>query len=269
MKRLTKGALCAFLVMQALGCSSALERDFKAAQKEQAQKHFRRAIQLYDQVIKRDPENPLAVESMKEAARISFLEIKDYQKAGAYYKKVIQYSQFEQDRIEAQLRLASLYFESLQDYSSAAIEFSKLATSSRLESEKALHKLSVARSYYYLGNYFQTLSEINEILKLKSDKETEFQARLLNGNVFVAQKKFLEAAALFRDLIAKFPEKALAENVHLVLSLSLEESGDYKKALSTLEEIQPVYKPAEYLELRIKRIKERAKNQPGAKGFRK
>jgi hypothetical protein len=79
----------------------------------------------------------------------------------------------------------------------------------------------------------------------------------------------MEAARLFEEIISKFPDKALTENVHLVLSLALEESGDYKKALSVLEQIKPVYKPEEYLELRIKRIQERAKNQPGAKGYRK
>lgn len=268
MKKLTKGALCA-LSLFFLGCSGALERDFKEAKRQQEMGHFRKAAQYFDQVIKRDQSSPLAVEAMKEGARLAFLEIKDYKKAAHYYQKIIRFSSVESDRLEAQLKLASLYFESLQDYSSAAVEFSKLATSSQLESEKATHKLSVARSYYYIGNYFQTLSEIGEIRKLKADKETEFQALLLNGNVYVAQKKFLDAAKLFQALIAKFPDKALAENVHLVLSLALEESGDYRKALSVLEEIRPVYKPIEYLELRIKRIQERAKNQPGAKGYRK
>ncbi len=269
MKKHTRGALCALAVFFLASCSDSIEKDYKKATKEQQKGHFRRAAQLYDRVIGRDSSHPLSVEAMKEAARISFLEIKDYSRAARYYKLVIQYSPTEKDRMEAQSQLASLYFEGLQDYSSAAIEYSKLASSTTIESERADHKLSVARSYYYLGNYFQTLSEISEILKLKLDKQTEFHALLLNGNVLVAQKKFLEAAKLFEGIIAKFPEKALTENVHLVLSLSLEESGDYKKALGVLELIKPIYKPEEYLELRIKRIQERAKNQPGVKGYRK
>jgi tetratricopeptide (TPR) repeat protein len=252
-----------------LGCSDSIKKDFNRAAQEQQSGHYRRAAQLYDRVISRDSSHPLAVEAMKEAARISFLEIKDYSRAARYYKLVIQFSPDENDRMQAQNQLASLYFEGLQDYANAAIEYSKLASSTTIESERAAHKLSVARSYYYLGNYFQTLSEISEVLKLKLDKQTEFHALLLNGNVFVAQKKFFEAAKLFEGIISKFPDMALLENVHLILSLAHEESGDYKKALATLEQIKPVYKPEEYLELRIKRIQERAKNQPGAKGFRK
>lgn len=267
-KKLTKLAFY-FLLFHLAGCSGPLERDFQEAQKNASLGNFRKAVQLFEQVILRDTSSPSAIQSMKEGARLSFLEIKDYARAAQFYQKIIKYSPDEADRTEAQKQLASLYFESLQDYDRAAVEYSKLATSSRLESEKAEHKLSVARSYYYIGNYFQTLSEITEILKLKSNQETEFHALLLNGNVFVAQKKFVEAAKIFQSLSDRFPEKSLLENVHLVLSLSFEESGDFKKALATLESIKEIYQPKEYLDLRIKRIQERAKNQPGAKGYRK
>ncbi|MFN8790184.1 MAG: tetratricopeptide repeat protein [Bdellovibrionales bacterium] len=269
MKRLTRSLATLGLLLQLLACTSPQEADLKKAQDLIQDGHFRRAAQYLEQAIKRDEQSDTALKAMKEAARISFLEIKDYQKAAHYYQLIVRYSPEEPDRIEAQRQLASLYFESLQDYERAAVEYSKLSTSSRVDSERAFYKLSVARSYYYLGNYFQTLSEISEILKLKSDREVEFQARLLKGNVFVAQKKFDESAKIFQEVISKFPDKSLKENVHLVLSLSFEEKGDYKQALGVLEKIKDRYEPKEYLELRIKRIEERARNQPGARGYRK
>ena len=267
MKKLTKAV--GLLALLLIGCSSPLERDFQEGKKNSKEGNFRKAAQLFDQVISRDAESDVAVEAMKEGARLAVLEIKDYNRAAGYYQKIIQHSPEESDRQEAQKQLAALYFESLQDYDRAAVEYSKLATGSKLEADRAEYKLMTARSYYYLGNYFQTLSEIQEILKIKSNKETQFQAMLLNGNVLVAQKNFLEAAKIFQNIIQLFPEKSLAENVHLVLSLSLEESGDFRRALSTLEDIRAVYSPQEYIDLRIKRIQERAKNQPGAKGYRK
>ncbi len=270
MKKLTSCKLYFTVIVSCcfvLGCTNRQEADYDDAQKYSKKKEWRRAAQYYDQAIKRDNQSEVALKAMKEAARIQFLEIKDYKKAAEFYQLIILHSPVEIDRLEAQKQLASLYFESLQDYERAAVEYSKLATSSRVDSERAIHKLSVARSYYYLGNYFQTMSEIDEILKLRSDQDTEFQARLLRGNVYVAQKKFPEAAKIFSEVIEKFPEKSLKENVHLVLSLSYEESGDYKQALSVLEKIKDVYEPKEYIELRLKRIQERARNQPGARGF--
>lgn len=268
-KRLTK-VFCTLSFLFLLdSCSSPQESDYKKAESYIEKGNYQEAAKYLDQAIKRNEQTDVGLLAMKEAARVSFLELKDYKKAAGYYQLIIRYSPSETDRHEAQKQLASLYFESLQDYERAAVEYSKLATSSQVDSEKALYKLSVARSYYYLGNYFQTLSEIQEILKLKSDKDVEFQTRLLQGNVYVAQKKFTDASKTFQEMIAKFPEKSLKENVHLVLSLSLEESGDYREALSVLEKIQDRYEPKEYLVLRIKRIQERAQNQPGARGYRK
>lgn len=266
-KRLTKVFFTLTIIFLLGSCTNPQESDYQKAEAYIKKGYYRKAAKYLDQAIKRNEQTDVALLAMKEAARITFLEIKDYKKAASYYQLIIRYSSNEIDRLEAQKQLASLYFESLQDYERAAVEYSKLATTSRVDSERALYKLSVARSYYYLGNYFQTLSEIEEILKLKSDKDVEFQARLLHGNVSVAQKKFGEAAKTFQEIIAKFPEKSLKENVHLVLSLSLEESGDYRQALSVLEKIQDRYEPKEYLDLRIKRIQERAENQPGARGY--
>ncbi len=267
MKKLTSAVAFAALILAS--CTNPLERDYREGKKNANAGNFRIAAQLFDQVILRDSESEIAIEAMKEGARLAVLEIKDYKRAAKYYQKIIQHSQKESDREEAQQQLAALYFSSLQDYERAAIEYSKLATSSKIESDRAEHKLMTARSYYYLGNYFQTISEIEEVLKMKSNKETSFQAMLLNGNVLIAQKNFLDASKIFKNIIKSFPEQSLAENVHLVLSLSYEESGDYKRALSTLEDIKSIYEPQEYLELRIKRVQERAKNQPGARGFRK
>ncbi len=267
-----KVILLATLVLANLvlpGCSNKQESDFNDAQEYASRDQWRKAAQSYDQVIKRNPQSEIALKSMKEVARIHFMQTKDYKKSAHYYQLLVLHSPIEEDRIDAQKQLASIYFESLQDYERAAIEYSKLAGSSRLDTEKATYKLAGARSYYYLGNYFQTLSEINETLNLKSEQSTEFQARLLMGNVYVAQKNFTKAAEIFRQIIEKFPEKALKENVYLVLSLSYEENGDYQKALEVLDKIKDIYEPKEYIELRLKRIKERARNQPGARGYRK
>lgn len=268
---LYKIMLAAFFLLNlaSTGCTNKQESEFNDAQAYASKDQWRKAAQYYDQVIKRNPQSLIAVKSMKEVARIHFMQTKDYKKSAYYYQLLVLHSPDEQERIEAQKQLASIYFESLQDYERAAIEYSKLAGSSRLDTEKATYKLAGARSYYYLGNYFQTLSEINEILNLKSEQSTEFQARLLMGNVYVAQKNFTKAAEIFREIIQKFPEKALQENVYLVLSLSYEENGDYQKALEVLDKIKGIYQPQEYIELRLKRIKERARNQPGARGFRK
>ena len=92
---------------------------------------------------------------------------------------------------------------------------------------------------------------------------------MLKGNVQVAGKKFSEAAGIFRALIKEFPERSRQENIGLQLAVCEEERQDYRSAIAVLEDLKNSYQPKEYIELRIKRLQERAKNQPGAKGYHK
>lgn len=261
--------LIAILVLFMAACSSQEAADFKTAQKEIRQKHYRIALNYLDRVIKRNPESEYALEAAREASRISYFEIKDYKKSAEYHHFIVLNSKDQNERLESQRQIASIQFNNLQNYQQAIIEFSKLQQMPHTDMEAAQYKLSIARAQYYLNNFFQAESEIDSLLKLKSDANTRFNGMMLKGNILVGKKEYQEAAEIFKRLINEYPEKSIEENVALVLAVCYEENNDFKNAIQILEEYKDKYKPAEYIELRLKRLKERQKNAPGAKGFRK
>lgn len=250
-------------------CSSQESADFKQAQKEITQGHFRIAMSHLDRVVKRNPPSKYAMEAAREAARISFFEIKDFGKAVYYYHFIVLNSLSEQERLEAQKQISSIYFNNLQNYQQSILEYSKLLQMPHTDQEATQYKINIARSYYYLNSFFQAESEIDALLKLKADDNIRFSALMLKGNILVAKKDFVSAVDVFKGLIEKYPEKANQENVALTLAVCYEESFDFKSAVAVLEQQRATYRPAEYIELRIKRLQERMKNAPGAKGFRK
>jgi tetratricopeptide (TPR) repeat protein len=252
-----------------LGCSSQEKADFSDAQKAIDQGHFRIAVSHLEKVIKRNSGSSLTLEAAREAARIAFYEIKDYNKAIEYFKFIVLHSPDPAERLQSQKQVASIYFDNLQDYNNAVMEFSKLLEMPHSDFDGSVYRLSLARAYYYMGNYGQSLSEIDALLAKKSDENTRFGIQLLKGNILVAQKEFLKAAEVFKSIIEAYPDKAVKENVGLILAICYEENNDYKNALKVLESYRGKYNPPEYIELRIKRIQERQKNAPGAKGFRK
>lgn len=261
-----------FLIVLALfisACSSQEEVDFYQAKKEIAQEHYRIGLNYLDRVIKRNTKNKYPLEAAREAARISFFEIKDFKKAIHYFHFIVLNSKDEKERLQAQKQIAEIYFNNLQDYKQAIIEFSKLQQMPHTDLEASQYKMNIARAQYYLNNFFQAESEIDSLLKLKNDDNIRFSASMLKGNILVAKKQFVEAAEIFKGLIEKYPEKSTEENVAMILAVCYEENFDFKSAISVLEAHQKNYSPPEYIELRIKRLKERMKNAPGAKGFRK
>lgn len=257
------------LVLALSACSSQEEADYKLAQKAMGQEHYRIALTHLDRVIKRNSSSKLPLEAARDAARISYFEIKDFKKTVDYYHFIVLHSKDEKERLESQRQIAAIYFNNLQDYPRAIIEYSKLQQMPHTDLEEAQYKMNVARAQYYQNNFFQAESEIDSLLKLKGDEATRFSALMLKGNILVARKDFTRAADIFKELIRDFPEKSIQENVALILAVCYEENFDFKSALGVLEAHRGKYNPPEYIELRIKRLQERMKNAPGAKGFRK
>ena len=250
-------------------CSSQEKADYQEAQKAIDQGHFRIALSSLDRVIKRNSGSDMTLEAAREAARISYYEIKDYAKAAAYFKFLVLHSPDPQERMQSQKQVAAIYFDNLQNYNQAIEEFSKLIQMPHNDAEEAQYRLSTARAYFYMGNYFQSLSEIDQLLSHKSDENIRFGALVLKGNILVAQKQFGKAADVFKDIMNKYPDRAMKENIGLTLAACYEENNDFKGAIAVLETYRGKYNPPEYIDLRIKRLQERMKNAPGAKGFRK
>lgn len=252
-----------------LGCTSPEERIFREGLEQSAKSQFKIAIQEFKKVVKRSSSSVWGVRAAKEGARISLYELKDYHLAIEFLKSVVLNSKDPIDRIQAENQIAAIYFDNLQNYPMAIREYTKLLQLAKAATEVAKDRLVLARSYFYMNDFKQAEIEIQEILKLKIDPELLFSALAISGNVKVAQKDFLGAAETFRGLIANFPERSIQENIQLSLAVCYEENGDFTNALSTLNSLKGKYNPAEYLELRIKRVLERQKNVPGAKGYRK
>ena len=80
---------------------------------------------------------------------------------------------------------------------------------------------------------------------------------------------YKEAADQFFKLIQANPEKSTKENVIITLAVCYEENLDFKGAIQVLEKYKAIHPQPDYIELRIRRLKERLKNAPGARGMRK
>jgi lipopolysaccharide biosynthesis regulator YciM len=226
-------------------------------------------LSSYDRVIKRAPDSEYALKAARDGARISTLEVKEYKRAADYYQFLVLHSKDPKERTASQKTLASIYFDQLQNYDRAIIEFNKLINDSEPDSEVAQFKLDIARANYYQNNFFQAQSEIDEVLKLHVGDNEKFAALVLKSNIQIAQKEFPKAIEILKKVVANYPQKALQENVPQTLAVCYEESGNFAEAIKSLELARDKHPNPEYIDLRIKRLQARQKNQPGAKGLRK
>lgn len=247
------------------GCQSRSEREYKEAQANISNKDFRAALVKLENVLQVSPEETVALQAAREGARVAFLESKEFQKAIRFNEHLVLYSQDPSEVIQAQRSIVLIYLEHLNDYEKSIIEIGKLLSVETDPAAKVELRKKLARSYYHLKRFFQALAEIDEALKSKEGKEQEFDLLLLKANVLTADKKFPEAVELLKGLLEKNRALAIKENVPMTLAVCFEEMKDFGSALELLEKIRPEYPVPEYVDLRIKRLQDRAKNQPKAK----
>jgi tetratricopeptide (TPR) repeat protein len=238
------------------------EEAAKAGKNEDAYKHYKKVVDRY---VKDD----LAIRSAKEAARIANYELKKFPEAVALYKHVILYAPSEKDRLDAQKKLADLYFSQVLDYKQAIAEYSRLLETPHTEQEGGDYRFAIARSYFYLNNFFQATVEIDKILASKPSEELGFNALLLKANISLTTKKLDDAIATLQDLLKRYPARSKKETVGLVLAICYEEQKNFAKAIETLEAIKDDYPRKGFIEGKIKTLRERQSLMPGAKGLRK
>lgn len=252
------------------GCTSAEQKEMNEAKLEIERGHFRIALSHLEKIIIRAPGSKLGVEAAREAARISFYDLKDFRKAVQFYKKIVLSSPDAEERLGAQKQIVAVYFDHLTDYQGAVIEINKLLAMQLEPKEKTEYKMKLARAYYYQNNFTQAENEANEFLATNPPSDLKFDMVFLKGNILLAKKDLPAAVAVFKGLLEEFPDRAIKDNVGLTLSVCYEEMKDFKSAIDTLEKLKETHPMPEYIDIRINRLKERLKNQPGARGrFRK
>ncbi len=249
-----------------VGCTSPEQKEMNEGRQAFAEGQFLVAVGHFERVVTRSPESKIGLEAAREAAKISFYDTKDFQKAIKFYQQLVLSSPDANERLLAQKQIVSICFDHLTDYQRAVIEINKLIVMIPDPKEKAEYKMKLARAYYYQNNFTQAQNETDEFLRTSPPADQKFDMTFLKGNIALAQKDMPTAIALFKGLLAEFPDRAVKDNVGLTLSVCYEEIKDFRSAIEVLEQLKSTHPMPEYIDIRIKRLQERLKNQPGARG---
>ena len=261
-------ALAGALLLGACKVSSE-ELEFQRAEEAAQKNDYAVAVQHYKAIADRYVKTPLAIKSAKEAARITHYQLKQPKEAVNFYRHVILYSPVASDRVEAEKKLADLYFSQLMDYTDSISEFNRLLELPHKPDDDFNYHLSIARSYFYLSNFYQAQIEIEGIMKKNYDKTLLFDALLLKANIFLTNKDLDQAISTLKQLMTDYPERSKTETIGLVLAVTYEEQKNFAKAIETLESIKDIYPKRAFIEERIKTLRERQSYLPGAKGLKK
>ncbi|HPI39488.1 MAG TPA: tetratricopeptide repeat protein [Pseudobdellovibrionaceae bacterium] len=252
------------------GCYQSPKSIFQEGVSLQKNQEFHKASEKFEQLIYKSEVDEFTLKAAKEGSQLNFFQIKNYKNALKFLRYIVLNSQNQEERLSAQKQIISIYFDHEQDYKNSIKEISKFIFLNEKNSNLVgQYRLDLAKSYMHLENLEQALAEINGILNDRPSEGLKFDALLLKGNIYLNKKNNLKSAEVFREMLDKHSEKAISENVPILLSVVLEDNNDFKGAIEVLKKYEAQMKNKEYLELRKKNLEERIRNAPGTKGFRK
>lgn len=255
----------AFIFLSA--CTPQSERLYSQAYSEIENGHFRLALDLLERSAEAESQNKKKTKALVEAARIARFEIQDYGRALRLNREIVLTSEDSKQRLNAQESLAEIYLENLQNYTQALSELMILEQLVPDLQHKEKLRLKIAQAQFLTGNPLGSLEYIETSLKTANLEKRGFLK--LKAQVLVALKKYDESLVVYEEL-RKLDEPFFAkENLYIATSIAFEEKEDYASALAYLDKYKAVIHDKSYLELRVKRLKERLSNKPLFQGRRK
>lgn len=264
----SKANVCAALFL--VGCSFSFSSlEFHRGQRAAEKRDFNEAVKHFKRVIAKEPESETAIKAAREAARLSLFETKQFMEAVQFYKHLVKFSDSEKERREAQGRIANIYFEKLADYPRAIEEYNKLLLLQNSDDEVVDYHFNLARAHFYLNHFSEAQNEIEMALKAAQNPDKKFDLMMFLGNIYFNTKRASLAIKIYEDLVKSHPARSKTDNVAMNIIVCYEEIEAFDKAIEKLEEMRPGYSDPEFLDLKIKRLRERKANLPGSRGLRK
>lgn len=259
--------LCCLVSTFLFGCTPQSEKLYSEAYSEIENGHFRIALDLLERSAALEKNDKKKTKALSEAARIARFEIQDYGRAIRINRLIILKSEDSKQRVLAQETLAEIYLENVQNYNQALNELLILEQLTHGNEEKEKLRFKISQAYFLTGNPGAALEYIEASLKSAASDKKNFLK--LKAQILISQKKYDEALAAYEEIRRIEPEFFGKENLYISTSIVFEEKEDYASALAYLEKYHNEINDKPYLELRIKRLKERLTNKPLFKGRRK
>lgn len=254
-------------VLLIASCQSRSEKLYSTAYEKINQNQFSEAVQLLQSSAALEKDNIKKTKALYEAARLLRFELQDYEMALRILRTVVLDSQDSKMRLLSQESICEIYFDHLQNYQEALKELLILEPLLVESKKKEIIRLKIAQAQRFTGNNQAALEYVDVALNTKDTDKNPFLK--IKAQILQAQQNFDEALKIYDGIFQQDRKYFLEENLFSAVSSIHEEKKDYKVAIEYLEKNATLIADKNYLELRIKKMKEKQINKPFSKGVRK
>ncbi len=225
------------------------------AQTAWEQGNYEAAVNYYEEFLKEPPSPEQAATAHFEAAKIYYLNLKQYDRAAEHYIRIVEdFPQFPQ-REQAFLQLAGC-FELLKNPREAIGEYERLLQAFPETPDRRKIRLAIADLYYGYDQR-QSLVEYQKVVKDAPYDDLSEKAYLRIGGVQFLRNEFQEAIPAYQTVEQNTKDANIRRQARDRLADCYENLADYEMAVKILEQTEPDPKDLGFLQKRITGIRER------------
>ncbi len=259
--------VAAFSLFALLACESNKGKDDYESAKKLLLVQPQQAILGFERLLKVYPNSAYALRASLDMQEFCPKSKACQETEIVFLQHIIEKDQNQSQTVRAMQRLSEVFFE--RGYYQQAIDAINLLLSKDVESAFLEQRLQLAKSYFYLRNFYQAEVELNTYIKNIESEDKRVDGLMLKAEILGAQKKYTDAVDTYKEIKTKYKEVYLKNQVFINEALMFEEQKQLDLAIATLEEVQAQIQNAEFIQLKIEKLKERKALMPGASGLKK
>jgi len=249
--------LSLFFIFLATSCTQKIQSQLKEAEKQFRVGNYQTSRSLYLQIAENYPKSRQAPDAYYWAGIISYLYLKEPQRALDYFHKIIADYPAAERVLSTRLYLAEMYEKEYNEPRLAIGEYQKIieGTPDHLNEDEYLYK--IGDIYFNHGDLAQSKIEWEGLIKKYPKGKWVDRASFQVVMTSLIQQKYEEGLKGMEEFIKNYPESNFVMQAKFERGVCLEELGRNDEALLAYREILPTYPNRLILESRIKKLEQR------------
>ncbi|MBI1820195.1 MAG: tetratricopeptide repeat protein [Nitrospirae bacterium] len=250
-------AFLAVFILFPAGCTHKVQAQLKEAERQFRLGNYQDSRSDYLQIAETYPKSRQAPEAYYWAGVISYLYLKQTQKALDYFHKVLTDYPASEFVLPSRGHLAEMFEKEFNEPRLAIGEYQKMIEETPDHANEDEYLYKIGDIYFNQGDLAQSKIEWEGLIKKFPRNKWTDRASFQVAMILLIKEKYAEGLAAMDDFLKVYPDSPFVIEAKYERGVCLEELNRYDEALAVFKELLPTYSNHLLIEARIKKIEEK------------
>jgi TolA-binding protein len=244
-----------------VSCSEQMDPLLQRANKEWVQGRNHSAIEMLNEVLKKNPSGPVAEEALFRLGEIHHFSLNNNSRSLIYFQEVLKMNRKGEFGYPAQKYIAEIAEFGLKDYDQAIIEYQNLINKYANKNDNDDHQYRIATIYYKKQNYEQALVELKILQDNYPKSSRAEESKFKTIEILYTLSRCPNAREQYRHFNLEYSDSRFKQDMDFIVASCLEEEGHLQEAYNQFKTLEEHYTYPAILKMKLNSIEKRMKKR--------